>query len=182
MVTSVSIYLTSLLLLFQLFLFVVIYTYEQTLLTNICMIAGRSAMKQYRPRKPIKRGIKVWVVADSTNGYFLDLQVYVGREGEATDHGLGERVVLGLTQQYHGKHNQVYCDNYFSSPRLFCELLSHQLYACGTVRQTRRDFPLDLRNIRLERGDREVRQSDSLIALVSQDKRPVHVLSTLSQP
>ncbi len=37
---------------------------------------GRSSLKQYMPKKPIKRGIKVWVLADSTNGYFCRLQVY----------------------------------------------------------------------------------------------------------
>ena len=47
-------------------------------------------MKQYLPLKPTKRGFKVWVVAESSTGYFLDLQVYVGKETEATEHGLGE--------------------------------------------------------------------------------------------
>ena len=149
----------------------------------ICSItAGRSSMKQYLPLKPTKRGFKVWIIADSKNGYFLDLQVYVGSEGEGTEHGLGERVVLGLTEQYRGVHHQLYCDNFFSSPWLFQELLSLQIYACGTVRQTRRGFPQDLRSITLARGEGEVRQSKSLAALVWQDKRPVHVLSTLSQP
>ena len=43
------------------------------------------------PLKPTKRGFKVWVVAESMTGYFLDLQVYVGKETEVTEHGLGER-------------------------------------------------------------------------------------------
>ena len=65
-------------------------------------------MKQYLPLKPVKRGFKVWVVADSVNGYFLDLQVYVGSEGEGIEHGLGERVVLQLTEQYRGMNHQLY--------------------------------------------------------------------------
>ena len=139
-------------------------------------------MKQYLPLKPVKRGFKVWVIADSANGYFLDLQVYVGSEGEGIEHGLGERVVLQLTEQYWGVYHQLYCDNLFSSPRLFQELLTHKEYACGTVRQTRRGFPQDLRRIALARGVAEVRQSESLTAMVWQDKHPVNVLSTLSQP
>ncbi len=35
---------------------------------------GRSSLKQYLPMKPVKRGIKVWVLA-STNGYFWNMQV-----------------------------------------------------------------------------------------------------------
>ena len=60
-------------------------------------------MKQYLPLKLTKRGFKMWVVADSTNGYFMDMQVYTGREGTVTEYGLGERVVLELTEQYRGR-------------------------------------------------------------------------------
>ena len=31
---------------------------------------GQSSLKQYMPLKPTKRGIKVWVLGDSHNGYF----------------------------------------------------------------------------------------------------------------
>ena len=138
-------------------------------------------MKQYLPLKPTKRGFKVWVVAESTTGYFLDLQVYVGRENQQPEHGLGERVVLDLTTRYRGKHHQVFCDNFFTSPRLFKALHDHGIYACGTVRQSRRNFPTGLRNVSLSRGEGVFRQHGSLVAVVWQDKRPVHILSTLSQ-
>ena len=55
------------------------------------------------PLKSVKRGFKLWVVADSTNVYFLDVQVYIGREGAATEHGLGERVVLGVDRKVSGE-------------------------------------------------------------------------------
>ena len=141
-------------------------------------------MKQYVPKKPTRRGFKVWVVADSENGYFLDVDVYVGRpsEGTTTEHGLGARVVLELTKPFRHKHYHIFCDNFFTSPALFDELLSHGLHACGTVRCDRRDFPADLRGVRLERGCYEYRQRGSLSAVVWQDKRQVSVLSTLTTP
>ena len=40
---------------------------------------GCSSLKQYMPQKPIKRGIKVWVLGDSSNGYFSRLDIYTGR-------------------------------------------------------------------------------------------------------
>ena len=46
---------------------------------------GQTAMKHYLPMKPIKSGMKVWVVAESNTGYFLDLQVYMGKEGGGTE-------------------------------------------------------------------------------------------------
>lgn len=36
---------------------------------------GRSSMKQYMPLKPIKRGIKVWMLGDSKNGYVCRFKV-----------------------------------------------------------------------------------------------------------
>ena len=57
---------------------------------------GRSAVKQYMPMKPIKRGIKVWVLGDSHNGYFHTFQVYTGKEGSG-EKQLGQRVVKDLS-------------------------------------------------------------------------------------
>ena len=46
---------------------------------NKAMIAfkGRSSMKQYVPLKPIKRGFKIWVLADARNGYFCKIKPYI---------------------------------------------------------------------------------------------------------
>ena len=48
---------------------------------------GRSSLKQYMPMKPVKRGIKVWVLADSHNGYFSKFQVYTGKKDGAVEEG-----------------------------------------------------------------------------------------------
>ena len=141
-------------------------------------------MKQYIPKKPVRRGFKVWVVADSENGYFLDVDVYVGRpsDGVRSEQGLGARVVLQLTEPYRHKNYHVFCDNFFTSPTLFAELLQHGLYACGTVRIDRREFPAELKGLRLERGCHDFRQKGKLSAIIWQDKRQVSVLSTLTTP
>ena len=41
---------------------------------------GRSTLKQYMPMKPTKRGIKVWVRADSHNGYISDFVYTLGKK------------------------------------------------------------------------------------------------------
>ena len=87
----------------------------------MCIPAGRSSMKQYMPVKPVKQGFKVWVRADAVTGYFFDLEIYVGKptDGMTTEVGLGERVVLQLSERLRGGHYQLYCDNYF----ITCNLL-----------------------------------------------------------
>jgi hypothetical protein len=67
--------------------------------------------------KPIKRGIKVWVLADSVNGYFIRLEVYTGKQGDKVETGLGSRVVRSLTADFKGKHYMVLTT---SSPATTC--------------------------------------------------------------
>ncbi len=59
---------------------------------------GRSSMKQYLPLKPIKRGLKVWVLADSHNDYVSRVQVYTGKDGKKPEKGLGANVVQSLCE------------------------------------------------------------------------------------
>jgi len=42
---------------------------------------GRLSFRQYLPAKPTKYGIKVWMAADSSNGYVVNFSVYLGSEG-----------------------------------------------------------------------------------------------------
>ena len=95
--------------------------------------------------------------------------------------GLGERVVLELTECLRGGHYQIYCDNYFSTCHLFDTLSTHKLYACGTVRATCREFPETLKHVRLDRGEHVFCQRGDLVATAWMDKKPVTMLSTLAQ-
>ena len=78
----------------------------------IILFKGRSAMKQYIPKKPIKRGLKILVRADSMNGYICEFQVYVGKIGNRSENSLGERVVKDLTRSLVGGYYTVYTDSF----------------------------------------------------------------------
>ncbi|KAK6169502.1 hypothetical protein SNE40_020545 [Patella caerulea] len=60
---------------------------------------GRSSIKQYNPLKPIKRGYKLWVRADS-DGYISNFDIYQGKLGQDMDDSelssLGEKVVTSM--------------------------------------------------------------------------------------
>ena len=106
---------------------------------------GRSSLKQYMPMKPIKRGIKVWVLGDSSNGYLSNFQIYTGKVGETAETGLGARVVKYLTHDLKGKYHHVFFDNFFSSVSLLANLEKDGIYSCGTARKDRRGFPVALK-------------------------------------
>ena len=46
--------------------------------------------------KPTKWGLKLWVLADSTNGYTVDFNVYIGKDAskDTSEHGQGYDVVV----------------------------------------------------------------------------------------
>ena len=48
---------------------------------------GRSSMKQYLLKKPVKRGFKIWMRGDSINGYISELEVYTGKQGDKVEVG-----------------------------------------------------------------------------------------------
>ena len=108
----------------------------------IIKFQGQSSLKQYMPLKPVKCGVKVWVLADSKNRYFSKLQVYMGKE-DSSEKVLGSRVVKELTAHLHGKKHHVFFDNFFTKKELLEDLEKDGIYACETARKDRQGF-LDL--------------------------------------
>ena len=92
---------------------------------------GRSSLKQYMPLKPTKRGIMVWVLADSHNGYFSRFEVYTGKKGSTAENNLGTRVVKTLTAELKGKDHHVFFDNFFTNECLLQDLLADDIYSQG---------------------------------------------------
>lgn len=149
------------------------------------------AFKQYMPLKPISHGIKLWCLADSSTKYVMNLEVYVGAENEARQTlathpaGMGAAVVTRLTQGMEGQYYTIAMDNFFSSTRLFEDLLRRGLYAIGTTRQHRLGFPCSLNIMTREpRGSLHIRvHRDRHIAAIHwMDTKGVHFLSTAADP
>jgi len=65
---------------------------------------GRLSFWQYMPAKPIKRGIKCWMLCDSRSGYLSNFEVYLGRNTTNRDQGLAYNVVMSseARRQLHG--------------------------------------------------------------------------------
>ena len=127
-----------------------LYSPGENLAVDEAMIKfqGRSTLKQYMPMKPIKRGIKVWVLADE-NGFFSHFEVYTGKK-DGVEHSLGARVVKDLTKDFQGSWRHVYFDSFFTSKELLCDLESKRIYGCGTARKDRRGFPAELKTKKLK--------------------------------
>ena len=81
--------------------------------------------RQYIRNKPTKWGYKYWVLADPT-GYTLDFDIYCGsahQDGPSAN-GIAYDIVVKLTTPFVGQGYQLFCDNYYTSPKLFSDLLN----------------------------------------------------------
>lgn len=133
---------------------------------------GRLSFKQYLPAKLTKFGIKVSERASPQNGYCHEFQIYTVKvDGGATEEGLGARVVEDLTRKIINKGHHVYMDNFFSSPRLFTELYTEEVY-CGTVRGNRKGMPEGIKSCKLKNhGNHKIVQKNELVATTWRDKK-----------
>lgn len=122
---------------------------------------GRCVLKQYMPLKPIKRGYKVWCLADAVTGFVVAFIIYtgntfisyayalkkdqkkiffLGKEKIILESTLGERVVMAFAQKLK-PGSVVVVDNFFTSCSLLKSLQTKGIYACGTVRSTSKGLP-----------------------------------------
>ena len=149
---------------------------------NMIIFKGRSSLKQYNPMKPIKRGYKLWSMADM-DGYLYNFEIYRGKNQEHARNipkyfGLGDSVVHQLTERLSGKYHEVYVDNFFTSVPLMEYLLSHKILCCGTLRTNKKYLQNLATDKDLKCGDYHYRISKDGIAVYKwRDNRPVHIIS-----
>ena len=163
------------------------YTPKQALSLDECMVPfrGRLSFKQYHKDKPIKWGIKVWMVAEAESGYCLNFDVYVGKTDqlELNNIKLASKVVISLCQPYYDKGYHVYFDRFYTSPLLLWYLEKLGLGACGTALTNRKFFPKELRRGKsdMARGEFHYQfcTETKLLATVWCDKKPIYFLSNI---
>ena len=142
---------------------------------------GRIGMKQYIKDKPTKWGFKLWVLASSDSGYTYKFQVYTGKRLTQTNNGLGYDVVMGLMDGLFRQGYHLFCDNYYSSPKLCSDLFQRGCFMTGTIRENRIGFPKNLDNplpVKAERGTSRWFRDGQTIFVKWKDTKVVCVISS----
>lgn len=153
-----------------------------------CAIAtkGRFSPMQYMPSKPLRKGLRVWMLCDSRSGYCHRTRLYVGKPSEdATTSTVGHRVVTSLVRGLEGRYHHLFMDSFFTSVPLLQRLLQDGLYACGPTNPNRRGYPVALkpRNVgKLAPGEFYQCQRGNVVATVTRDAKVVSCLSSNSAP
>lgn len=100
---------------------------------------GKTAMRQYMPKKPIKWGIKIFCLC-SSKGIIYDFETYQGKNTIVGDANLGfcSDIVVHLTRTIPDNKNfKLYFDNYFTTINLINILQQKRIWATGTIRGNR---------------------------------------------
>ncbi len=108
---------------------------------------GRFAVKQYMPKKPVKWGIKSFTLADSSNGYVLNILPYTGAEtlqdANVAYASLPQpaQVVMHFMESYLNKGHHLFTDRYYTSVPLAKALHDNNTACTGTAIRDRVNLP-----------------------------------------
>lgn len=141
---------------------------------------GRTSLKQYNPMKPIKRGYKLWCIADM-DGYIYNFEVYTGKNKSnlqtKSDLGLGGDVVMRMIKSFEGRNHRIYFDNFFSSVELLEVLKGKGIQAAATIRSNRKGLPQFCDDKQLQRGNFDFQATNALSVYKWMDSKAVHLIS-----
>ena len=133
-------------------------------------------------------GIKLWALADSSNGYTVNFNVHIGKEAGQTvsANGLGYDVVMKLIRPFVNQGYHLFVDNFYTSVTLFNDLYNPGVLATGTIMETRRDFPASLKNSKdwakgRERRSMQWERVSPCLALQWIDNKVISVLTTIDK-
>ncbi|XP_019861309.1 PREDICTED: piggyBac transposable element-derived protein 4-like, partial [Amphimedon queenslandica] len=102
-----------------------------------------------------------------------------GKTPGVTEKGLGHKVATELVSDYRDKGYTLFMDNYYSSPKLFNDLVKSRFCACSTVRSDRRGIKQTFKDKVLSIGEVYSEMTESgILCLKWKDKRDVCMLST----
>lgn len=163
------------------------YEYEEELSIDEHMVKfkGNNSIKQYMKGKPTPWGFKEWILAAAKSGYAYQVHLYTGKDPKSTNLGLGEQVVMKLSQCVEGTGCVLGMDNFFTSINLLESLHENGIKAVGTIRSHRKGLPTKVREAKkMKEGEIHpfVSENGKVSVCAWMDKRLVLVASNYVNP
>ena len=138
---------------------------------------GRLSFRVYNPQKPVKYGIKSYILCDSATGYCFNMRPYVGEASTLPE------IVFFLLDSLPGHGYTLFMDNFYNSVALCERLLGVQTNVCGTLRKHRGEPQIisEMTKTDLGVGEKVVRHNERVMVVAWQDKRLVRMVTTCHQ-
>ena len=133
--------------------------------------------KQFNPSKPAKYHIKAFGLCDSVTGYVINLLVYFGsntdyRSTDDPKSGNAKKVFHTFLEPL-GTGHHVFADRFYTSYELVDFLLKRRTHYTGTLDLRRKDFPPELKTLKLEMGERQdfLNEKKTILCTAFRDKK-----------
>lgn len=100
---------------------------------------GRLKFRQFISSKPVKYGIKCFLICNSITSYCYGITVYTGKGTTNKIEGMSmtESLILNMVEPYLNEFRILYVDNYFNTIKLSNYLLKNKTGLVGTFRKNR---------------------------------------------
>jgi hypothetical protein len=151
---------------------------------SLTLWKGRLGFKQYIPLKAAKFGIKSFELCASSSGYLWNFIIYSGITTDLNssvvpaDNLKTTQIVIKLVEPLFGRGHTLWMDNFYNSPDLCLLLKKSGVNVAGTLRLSRKNVPLVVKETKLKRGEHIAVQSQGVMVLKWMDKKPVSFIST----
>ncbi|XP_071943879.1 piggyBac transposable element-derived protein 4-like [Antedon mediterranea] len=156
-----------------------LYTPGQNISIDEGMLSwrGRLGFKVYNKEKPIKYGIKSYVLTDSATSYCWQLKTYCGVAASL------EETILTLLGNLTNKGYHLFMDNLYNSVRLSKRLLELGTHVCGTLRKNRGEPPAvhNASTSNMQVGDVIALHKENVLCVAWRDKRVVKAITTIGE-
>ena len=146
-----------------------------------------SGIRQFIRDKPIRFGLKLWVLADSLSGYTYSFYVYLGKKRTVLcqkTKGLAYNVVMELCQNLFHQGYRIYTDSFYTTQHLAEDLLRKRTYLIGAVKRTSSAMPVQLKDIEKfekcsTRGDFRWHRNSDFVYVQWRDCKTVTIVSPI---
>ena len=154
------------------------------------MVASKhrfSGIRQFIKDKPVRFGIKLWVLACSLTGYTYDFFVYLGKKNTAlTDKtkGLAHNVTLKLCDSLLHQGYRLFTDCFYTSLGLGQELLGKKIYLVGVLKSNSLSIPEEIKDVKCweklaTRGDMRWHRVNQFVFVQWKDCKVVTFMSPI---
>ena len=145
---------------------------------------GKVHFRQRCPLKPVKYGVKCFLICDSTNGYCLTCEVYTGKHStqKHKEYSTTESLVINLTEPFIDEYRILYLDNLYTTIKLGNYFLEKKTGVIGTLRKNRVHSKNNLLFPRKNKYNVYVNENKNICLIFGHEKKEFILLTTVSFP
>ena len=146
---------------------------------------GRSDLRVFMPSKPIRYGLKAYLLCEATTGYVINWSLHTGQIKASNNESITQKIVLLLCEGLEGENYNLFMDRFYTGLPLLRDLKEIEINACGTINCNRLRLDKDISESIGKLNDREIlyfTEDSQLLLTIWKDNRNVFLLSNYHEP